>query len=73
MFLRPLECLGKWPIMLWTKSFRPFFGGIGIFTKSSLLGKMFGGGITIRWVIFYVSCFSYGFVSFIVCLMFALE
>lgn len=52
MFLRPLEYLEKWPIMLWKKSFRPFFGGIGIFTKSSLLSKVSKGGITIKWVIF---------------------
>ena len=50
--LMPSEYIEKWRIMLWTKAFRPFFGGMSAFTKSTLLGKIFGGGIAIKRVVF---------------------
>ena len=53
--LRPTEYIEKWRIMLWTKAFRPFFGGMSAFKKSSLLGKVFGGSIAIKRMIFKYS------------------
>ena len=53
--LRPTEYLEKWRIMLWTKAFRPFFGGMSAFTKSSILSKVFGGNIAIKRVVFIYS------------------
>jgi hypothetical protein len=50
--LMPSEYIEKWRIMLWTKAFRPFFGGMSAFTKSTILGKIFGGGIAIKRVVF---------------------
>jgi hypothetical protein len=50
--LRPSEYIEKWRIMLWTKAFRHFFGGMSAFTKYTLLGKKFGGGIAIKRVVF---------------------
>jgi hypothetical protein len=50
--LRLTKYIEKWRIMLWTKVFRHFFGGMSAFTKSSILGKVFGGGIAIKRVVF---------------------
>ena len=50
--LRPTEDIEKWQTLLWIKMFRPFFSGISAFTKSSLLGKVFGGSIAIKREVF---------------------
>ena len=62
--LGPLDYINKWCIMLRTKAFHLISNGTSAFAKSSLIYKVFGGGIAIkRWIfryhiIFLLHCFN---------------